>query len=308
MPIPDYQEVMLPLLKRLGETDLISIREITKTLSSDFLLTEEERSETLKDGRTRKIESKVGWACTYLAQAGLIYRPKRGFVAISDLGKNVLNEKLNRIDNKYLMKYESFRSFINRVRTPQERNENALDSTLENFTSQTPEDIIYDSFDKIQTATRNELLESIIKSTPVFFERLILDLFQAMGYGVNGKIIHSGKTGDGGIDGIIDEDPLGLDKIYLQAKRYSPDNKIGIEQIRSFAGSLDERGAHKGIFVTTSAFVQNAYDYADRSPKSLVLIDGELLTNLMYKYGIGLRVVDTLHLKKIDSDYFEELA
>jgi restriction system protein len=172
----------------------------------------------------------------------------------------------------------------------------------------TPEDLIGQAYASFEQSSRDEILEYILKSSPQFFERLILDLFQAMNYGGRGgQSTHVGKTGDGGIDGIINEDPLGLEKIYLQAKRYAPENKINIDQIRSFAGSLDERRARKGIFVTTSSFVSSAYDYAEKSPKSLVLIDGEELTRLMYEYDVGVRTVQTIKLKKADIDYFEEL-
>jgi restriction system protein len=177
----------------------------------------------------------------------------------------------------------------------------------ENSVSSTPEDLISGAYTSYEKTTRDEIIDLILNSSPAFFERLIIDLFKAMGYGGKGKTTHMGKSGDGGIDGIIDEDPLGLEKIYLQAKRYSPENKIQIDQIRSFSGTLVEQGARKGIFVTTSSFVSSAFDYVERIPQSMILIDGNKLTKLMYEYDVGVRTVDTIKLKKADIDYFEEL-
>jgi restriction system protein len=168
----------------------------------------------------------------------------------------------------------------------------------------TPEEQIEIAAQEMNSALRDELLARIVTADPTFFEKVIIDLMLAMGYGASGSGQHLGKTNDGGIDGIINEDPLGLDVVFLQAKRYAPGNNIGVEKIREFAGSLDEKGAVKGVFVTTSSFAQGARNYAERSPKRLILIDGEELTRLLVRYGVAVRTFRTVELKKIDMDYF----
>lgn len=179
-----------------------------------------------------------------------------------------------------------------------------LSETEEKIETKTPEEKIENSFHVINLALRKELLERIASFDPTFFEHLIIDMMIAMGYGGAGSGRHLGKTNDGGIDGIINEDPLGLDIVFLQAKRYASNNVIGVDKIREFAGSLDEKGAVKGVFVTTSHFAPQAKLYSERGPKRIILIDGEELTRLLVKYGVGVRTFRTIELKKIDSDYF----
>lgn len=303
MAIPDFQTVMLPLLEEVNN-GAQHIVDLVAKISSKFNLSDEEKSERIPSGKISKISSRTQWAGTYLFKAGLLQRPKRGYLEITERGKEVLTKKPPKIDIRFLEQFEQFIKFreINRSSEADVENEHIISNT-----TKTPEDIIDDAFKKIESQTRDEILDMILKSTPQFFERLILDLFQAMGYGSRGKSEHVGKSGDGGIDGIINEDKLGLDKVYLQAKRYAPENKVPIDQIRSFAGSLDEKGSRKGIFVTTSSFVSSAYEYAERSPKSIVLIDGEELTRLMYEYDVGVRTVQTINLKRPDIDYFEDI-
>ncbi|QQG35364.1 MAG: restriction endonuclease [Micavibrio aeruginosavorus] len=304
MAVPDYQSLMLPVLRVVAKKE-ISVPDLVEFISDNLHLSEEDRQQRLPSGQMTTISNRVQWAGTYMVKAGLLERPGRGMLKITSAGVDVLNENPERIDIKYLEKYDSFKDF--RVKQKGKDEEVSSVKASNSNIQRTPEDIIGQAYNGFEQSTRDDLLEQILKSSPRFFERLILDVFQAMGYGGRGEIIHFGKSGDGGIDGIINEDPLGLEKIYLQAKRYAHENKINIDQIRSFAGSLDEQGARKGIFVTTSSFVASAYEYAKRSPKSLILIDGEELSKLMYEYDVGVRVVQTIKLKKPDIDYFEEL-
>lgn len=303
MAVPDFQTLMLPVLEEVSKKET-GIAELVDCISTRFDLSDEDRNQKLPSGAMSTISNRIQWAGTYLVKAGLLERPARGILKITDLGSDTLKKKPNKIDIKFLENYESFKAF----RLRQEDKGGGFENKAINSNVQkTPEDLIGHAYKSFEQSIRDDILEQILKSSPQFFEKLILDVFQAMGYGGRGEVAHVGKSGDGGIDGIINEDPLGLEKIYVQAKRYSPENKINIDQIRSFAGSLDERGARKGIFVTTSSFVDSAYDYASRSPKSLVLIDGEELSKLMYEYDVGVRTVQTIKLKKPDIDYFEEI-
>jgi restriction system protein len=308
MAIPDYQTLMLPVLNALRISKERTSSEIAEELSNILKLSDEERALRIPSGVDTVIKNRVAWALTYLLKAGLLIRPSRGKYSISELGEKALNSKPEKIDNKYLSKYDSFNQFIKGPVLDKSDLYYGDIKTSDVNLEKTPEDLIKDAFEKFERTTKDEILDYILKSSPQFFERLILDLFQAMGYGGRGgDTNHVGRSGDGGIDGIINEDPLGLEKIYLQAKRYSPDNKISIEQIRAFAGSLLDKRARKGIFVTTSCFVASAYEYANNSTYSIVLIDGEELTRLMYEYDVGVRTVQTIKLKKPDMDYFEEL-
>lgn len=304
MAVPNFQYFMLPALKAAAEEETYR-GDLYKKVVSNENFTEEQKAERVASGRANTIENRIHWACAYLVQAGLLERPKRGFLKITDAGKNLLTQNPKEITVKTLEVYAPFQEFSQRK--SKSDSEDKTEFLNDKIVEKTPEDIISDAYSNIEQAARDEILEYIIQSTPTFFEKLILDLFGAMGYGSRGSSSHVGKTGDGGIDGIINEDPLGLEKVYLQAKRYAAENKISVDHIRSFAGSLDERGARKGIFVTTSSFAGPAYEYAERSLKSLVLIDGEELTRLMYEYDIGVRTVQTIKIKKPDIDYFEDL-
>ncbi len=304
MTIPDFQTCMLPVLQQISKKEQ-NISEVIDPISDQFNLSEEDRKLRIPSEQTTVIRNRVGWAVTYLVKAGLLERPRRGTVRITELGQRSINESPSKIDIKFLEKFPSFQEFRFKQNTKV-----PFEGEKENFLPEqkTPEDLIGHAYKNLEQTTREEILDLILKSSSQFFERLILDLFQAMNYGGRGgNSTHIGKTGDGGIDGIINEDPLGLEKIYLQAKRYASDNKISIDQIRSFAGALDEKRARKGIFVTTSSFVSSAFDYAKNSPKSLILIDGEELTRLMYEYDVGVRTTQTIRLKKPDMDYFEEV-
>ncbi len=305
MPVPDYQTLMRPVLGLVLDKETPT-REITQNIADLYKLTSEEREERIPSGTTTLLANRVHWAITYMVKAGLLDRPRRAVVTATDRGKSVFHDNPERIGNGVLSQFVEFQEFKQRSGVKKSA-KNKLESEIDqetNLTNETPEERIDSAAEEFGTALRDEILSRIVKSDPVFFEHLIIDLMLAMGYGGSGSGKHLGRTADGGVDGVINEDPLGLDIVFLQAKRYASGNVIGVAQIREFAGSLDERGAVKGVFVTTSTFASAAKAYAERSPKRLVLIDGDQLTRLLINYGVGVRSFRVVDLKKIDEDYF----
>ena len=300
MPIPDYQTLMLPVLRiaARGET---GIRDCIDELARELRLSEDERSALLPSGKQATFSNRVHWAKTYLVHAGLLEMTRRGHFRATPRGTEVLDKHPERIDNAYLNQFNEFRLFKARSGIRKKPAEKAAEEA-------TPEEQIEAAYEEVTDELRAELLDKIVKATPAFFETVIVDLMIAMGYGGSGTDAarRLGRTGDGGIDGLINEDVLGLDSIYLQAKRYAPGNGVGVEKVREFAGSLVERGATKGVFVTTSHFASGAKGYAERIPQRLILIDGDRLTKLLVRHGVGVRTTQTIELKKIDLDYFEQ--
>lgn len=301
MPIPDFQTIMLPVL-RVSDVGEIKIAEAVDRIANEFALTVQEREELLPSGRMAKIANRVQWSVTYLVKSGLVARPRRGYFTITPMGKTVLSNPPERIDIAFLSQFDGFDEF--RARANQDHPTNV--EPTKDLSAGTPEELVEAAFEDLNAALREELLERILMMHPTAFEKLIVDLMLGMGYGANGSGERLGRTSDGGIDGIINEDVLGLDIIHLQAKRYATGNTIGVEKIREFAGALDERGATKGVFVTTSHFAPTTIQYAQRSPKRLILIDGEELTRLLVRYGVAVRGYRMLELKKVDTDYFDE--
>ena len=302
MAVPDFQTLMLPTLRIAAEGETKAANAVAR-LADEFNLSEKDRTEILASGRQTRIANRVHWAVTYLVKAGLVERPKRGHFLATDKGRAVLKNPPDKVDIKFLSGFEAFEDF----RTGHHEDASASQDTVVTENAGTPEERIEAAFDDLNSALRAELLERIQSMDPSQFEKLIVDLMLGMGYGGGGSGEHVGQTADGGIDGIINEDILGLDIIYLQAKRYATGNVIGVEKIREFAGVLDERGATKGVFVTTSHYAGPAKTYAERSPKRLILIDGAELTRLLIKYGVAVRVYRTIELKKMDTDYFDDL-
>jgi restriction system protein len=300
--VPDFQTITLPLLN-LSAAGEVRTREAIDKLADEFGLTPEERQELLPSGRQTRFSNRVHWAIVYLQKGGLIQRVARGVYRITEQGKTVLLQPPPRIDRRYLTQFEGVREFRKR-KTKDETTESDLVNALP---SGTPEERIEAAIEDLNEALREDLLERILSMHPTAFEKLIIDLMLGMGYGADGSGRHLGRTADGGVDGIINEDILGLDIIYLQAKRYAVGNSIGVEKIREFAGALDERGATKGVFVTTSRFAPPARQYAQRSPKRLILIDGSELTHFLIKFGVAVRGYQTVVLKKLDVDYFDDL-
>ena len=301
--IPDYQKLMLPLLKLTAEGREHKYRDLVESLADEFHLSDNERNEMLPSGNQPLFHNRVGWAKIYLKKAGLLDSPKRATFVITELGKQTIERNLDRIDNHYLSQFPSFQEFINRSHNVVESNEEAVLETMEN---QTPEESLEKSYQSIRESLAFELLCKIIELSPVFFERLVVDLLVKMGYGGSmkdaGKAI--GKSGDEGIDGTIKEDKLGLDIIYIQAKRWKPGNVVGRPELQKFVGALAGQGAKKGIFITTSGFTHDAMSYTPRNETKIVLIDGEQLSQLMIDYNIGCATQQIYEVKKIDSDYF----
>jgi restriction system protein len=300
MPIPDYQSIMLPLLKYASDKKEHSIRETIEYLANLFKLTEQERKELLPSGQQYVFDNRVGWARTYLKKAGLLESTKRSFFKITDLGLDVLKKNPQEINVKFLEQFPQFIEFRNL------RREKGKEQQKEEELEQTPQELLEYSYQKIKRELGQELLSLVKQSSPRFFEKLVVDLLIRMGYGGSlkdaGKAI--GQSGDGGIDGIIKEDKLGLDIIYIQAKRW--DNVVGSREIRNFIGSLAGQHANKGVFITTSSFTKDALDYVKTIPHKVILIDGEMLTQLMIENDVGVTKISSYDIKKIDLDYFEE--
>jgi restriction system protein len=302
MSVPDFQSITLPVLQLAAHGE-VHTRDAIEKLADQFELTAEEREELLPSGQQTRFSNRVYWAIVYLQRGGLIERRARGVYAITDLGHKVLAAPPERIDRRFLSQFAGVQEFERK----KPKDDSEIPSSLSISPAGTPEERIETAIDELDEALRGSLLDRILTMTPAGFEKLIVDLMLGMGYGAGGSGRHLGRTADGGVDGIINEDVLGLDVIYLQAKRYAPGNTIGVEKIREFAGALDEKGATKGVFVTTSQFAAPARQYAERSPKRLILIDGDELTSHLVRYGVAVRTYQTLELKKLDIDYFEDM-
>lgn len=304
--IPDYQSLMLPLLQLVSDNQEHKYRDIIEKLAIQFHLTEIERRELLASGSQPIFDNRVGWTKTYLKKSGLIESTKRATVKITVLGLDTLSKKPTRIDAKFLKQFPSFLEFQKASRNG---NDNDEDESITITTiEQTPEENLDLAYQRIRKALAVDLLNKIVELSPAFFERLVVELLVKMGYGGSiqdaGKAI--GRSGDEGIDGTIKEDKLGLDIIYIQAKRWKPGNVIGRPELQKFVGALAGQGAKKGIFITTSNFTKEALEYTPRNETKIVLIDGEQLSQLMIDYNLGCTTQQTYELKKIDSDYFEE--
>ena len=298
MPIPDYQALMVPLLELLEDGKEHRLRDVIFALEQQFGLTEEERKALLPSGQQPIFHNRVGWARTYLKNAGLLEAPQRGWIRITRRGLDVLKEKPEQIDVNFLMQFEEFRTFrFSRQRTPAESNAADIE---------TPEELLASAYDMHKRSVLSELLELVKKASSEFFERLVVELLVKMGYGGSYKEAAQavGRSGDEGVDGVIKEDRLGLDVIYLQAKRW--EGPVGRPELQKFAGALQGLRAGKGVFITTSSFTRDAIDYADRLGIKIVLIDGQRLAELMFEYGVGVSTVSTYAVKKVDHDFFLE--
>lgn len=302
MAIPDYQTLMLPALK-LGATGEVQIKDAYQLLSDEFNLTPEEREHMLPSGTMTTMRNRVTWAVSFLVQAKLLHRPKRGFFTVTERGKEVLTNAPGVIDIQFLEQYPEFIEFRNKKKSGDNSTVN-----VDTDETSTPEERIDSAYSEISVTLKDELLSKVQEGTPTFFERLIVNLLVSMGYGgsVANAGRHVGKSGDEGIDGVITEDKLGLDIIYVQAKKYAPGNTVSRSDIQKFAGSLMGKGANKGVFVTTSTFSSGALEYAERVPQRLILIDGVRLASLMLEHNVGVRPNRSIELKKIDEDFFIE--
>jgi len=301
MAIPDYQTCMLPLLKFYGDGQEHTNRDTIDALAKDFKLNDEERRMMLPSGVQGLFDNRVNWARTYMKKAALIESPKRGIHKITKRGLDVLKKKPQRIDVAYLGQFQEFKDFRALRHAKEEAEEPELD-----LNNRTPEESLEGAYQKLRGDLATDLLQRLKGCSPSFFERLVVEVIVKMGYGGTrsdaGKAI--GSSGDGGIDGMIKEDKLGLDAIYIQAKRW--ENTVGRPEIQKFVGALTGQRAKKGLFITTADFSAEAKAYALQIDTKIVLIDGEMLAQLMIDHNVGVSTVTTYELKKIDTDYFTE--
>lgn len=308
MAVPDYQSLMLPLLKYASDGTEKNIREAIASLSDEFRLTTEDKELTIPSGKETLISNRVHWARTYLDKAGVIKRTRRSHFQITSRGQEILASNPNELNVRILRQFPEFvefqsprKSILGDLSTGSEKIDDIQETAI------TPEEAIYSAEKELNNKLSTEIIERIGDMSPSFFEQLVVDLIVAMGYGGSREIVAQriGKSGDEGIDGIVNEDPLGLDIVYIQAKRYKPDNVIGREKIQQFSGALVGQNANKGVFVTTSSFTKGAIEYAERVPQRIILINGTELANLMIRYSVGVRTERKIEIKRIDADYFE---
>ena len=302
MPIPDFQSLMLPVLEFYGDKLEHGSQDALGHLKTKLKLTDEEINELLPSGRQFRFNNRVGWAIIYLKKSGLLNRPSRGKYIITSRGLEVLKEKPERINMKYLEKFQEYLDFRDfRNETIEEK---GLPEECDRIS--TPQESLESSYQELRRQLSHDLLERVKQSSPAFFETLVVDLLLKLGYGGSridaGQAI--GRTGDDGIDGVIKEDKLGLDVVHIQAKRWQ--NPVGRPDIQAFVGSLEGNRSRKGVFITTSKFTSDAQDYVKRIEKKIVLIDGEQLTQLMIDNSVGVAEESRYVVNRLDEDYFIE--
>ena len=310
MAVPRYQAFLLPVLQFAVDGDERSNRDTIEAMAERFAMSADERAERIPSGRQSVLDNRISWAQTYLRQAGLIESTHRAHFRITGAGKAVLANPPAHIDVSFLLRFPAFAAFKSRV-TPPPTSDGATTPTVSSPTivlpvaTQTPEEVIADACRDLRTHLATELLEHVMQCSPAFFERLVVDLLRAMGYGgastSAGRV--TGRSGDGGIDGIITEDKLGLDAVYLQAKRWS--GNVGRPTVQEFAGAMQGHKADKGVIITTSEFTADARDYVRTISTRIVLIGGRQLVDLMIDHDVGVRIVETHVVRRVDGDYFE---
>ena len=302
MPIPSYEKLM-PHVLRLS-TNEWKVRDAISHIADELNLSEEERAETIASGPESLISSRVQWALTYLVQAGLVRRPKRAHFIITENGRHVLENDIGKLDLNYLKTIPDFIDFLNRKGTRKKATEQSANATPD-ISDKNPEERIGEAYEEIETDLKEQILDRILQNSPAFFEDLVVRLLSAMGYGGQNSLAEVlGKVGDGGIDGVIHQDKLGLDVVYVQAKRYSTENAVSRPELQAFVGTLAGVSAHKGVFVTTSRFSPGALEYLKTVNARVITIDGEHLVDLMVENGVGVRTKRVLELHRIDEDFF----
>lgn len=303
--IPDYQTLMLPLLKHLNDGQLHNVKEIIPVMGNVFQLTNDERNQQLPNSKKKVFNNRIHWARAYLKMAGLIDSPVKWHIQITERGTHFLAENPMAITVNYLKeRFEDFKEKMDSYRKKKDETIEFKEPSDE--VSKTPEELIQSGFEKIRSSLQIDLLAKLKSVHPAFFEQIVVDLLVKMGYG--GSLEEAGKatkyTNDEGIDGIIKEDKLGLDVIYIQAKRW--EGTVSRPEIQKFVGALAGKRAKKGVFITTSNFSRDAIAYSEQMDTKIVLIDGEELTQYMIDYNLGVSTQNIYEIKKIDSDYFEE--
>jgi len=304
MAIPDYQSLILPVLKIAGDGNQHNTRETIALLADHFGLSDAERKQMLASGVASVFDDRFGWARYYLKRAGLLQNPRRGYFQITDRGKAVLAQQPQKIDVKLLRQFPEFEEFYSPKKSG---GDELIHEPDEESTAETPEELLASGYLKLRKQLEFDGLARVKARLPDFFERLVVRLLTTMGYGGSladaGKAI--GKSGDGGIDGVIKEDKLGLDLLYIQAKRWD-NSSVGRPEIQKFVGALHGKRARKGIFLTTSTFTREAKDYAEGLETKVILIDGAQLAELMFDYGVGVSTANSYVVKRIDSVFFED--
>lgn len=303
MPLPDYQTLMLPVLE-IAANGEISVPLAEAEIARRFSLSQFEREEMLPSGKQRILHNRIHWAKFYLSKAGLVESPRRGRFTISEAGRALLKAPPKKLDTQFLLSIQKFKEFYqseDSAGTGSAPSEQPVQTA-------TPEETVESAYNASVNALRTELLERILQNSPAFFEGLIVDLLVAMGYGGSHRnaAAQLGRSGDGGVDGVINEDTLGLDRVYVQAKRYGAGTSVGRPDVQAFTGSLVGLGATKGVFVTTSTFSSQAIEFASRIPQRVVLIDGRRLTELMIEHSVGVRLSRTIEFKRLDEDFFSD--
>lgn len=301
---------MLPVLRLAGEGER-RVGEVAEIIAREFGLSSAECEERLPSGRQRVLHNRLHWAKFYMTKAGYLTAPSRGRFVITETGRRIQAENPARIDTAFLMREPAFRAFYKREGAATSGGAQSPPAAVPPLPAEiaaTPQDRIEAAYQEFHAALREELLQRIAQNSPTFFEGLIVDLLVAMGYGGGHKnaAARLGRSGDGGIDGVIDEDRLGLDRVYVQAKRYAAGATVGRPEVQGFVGSLVGLGAGKGVFVTTSTFSAGAREFVRHLTQRVILLDGATLADLMIEHGVGVRTVQTLSLKRLDEDFFTQ--
>jgi restriction system protein len=307
--IPDFQTLMRPVLAHLADGQPRPIKGVGTAMADEFQLTDEERAARQPSGKQRFIDNRVQWATSHMFQAGLVTRPVRGHVQLTELGRTVLAQNPDRVDMRVLAQFPPYLAFRQRTSARKSETLPQAPSVPEDLVQQpaSPQDLVASAVAENRAAVEGDVLIRALALDPTDFERLVLRLLESMGYGRAGLVEHSGKSGDAGIDGIISRDPLGLDRIYLQAKRYAPDQTVSRPAIQSFVGALMGAQGDRGVFLTTSSFTTGARVEADRVSARIELIDGARLSELLVRHGVGVQVQTTAALYEVDEDFFETL-
>lgn len=315
MPVPDFQTAMLPVLEAFAE-GAESVGEVLPILRARFAVTDDEAAQMIPSGRLTLLQSRAHWARTYLSKAGLLASPRRNRHVITDEGRRVLASRPGRIDMAFLKQFDTYRAWqaefgkgvtdISEVAIPERRDVDSAPSAA--VSRETPDVRLVVAHSELQAALASSLLDAVIAGTPAQFERLIVDLLIKMGYGRGDPEMGQrlGRSGDGGIDGVVNEDALGLDAVYIQAKKNAPGNNVGRPSLQAFVGALTGEGATKGVFVTTSDFTRDARDYLNKIQHRIVLVNGRQLADLMIRYQVGARAEQTYVVSEIDENYFSE--
>lgn len=307
MAIPTFQEFMFPILKASQGLNEFSLSDLTPILATELNLTDQDLRELLPSGKQTTFSNRVAWARFYMTKARLLESPSRGKHRITQRGRDLLSSKPSSLGIAQLSNYPEFLEFYKLNQSSPQKTNNE-DSDINGSSKLTPEEILENSYQTLRKQLAQSLLEQIVESSPEFFENLVIELLVAMGYGGSRKDAGEaiGRSGDGGIDGIIKEDRLGLDIVYLQAKKWALDRSVPSSEVRDFTGSLDAHGAVKGVFLTTARFTRDAMDFVKRvQQKKIVLIDGEKLAQLMIDFDVGVSNVATYTIKRLDPDYFD---